>query len=1656
MSKQVKKPKRRMKKQVRKTIAGLLLTSAIVVAALPVQETQANVDVAELNKVVVTSGHPVNSNYATGTKTYDSCVPFVADLGTGREDEKTVYNSEDGLFQFVYIRPTATDPNRVAMILNYTGSETSLTIPDTLEGYKKYDDNVTSSGYCLVSKKGEFLHYLDRKQKEEAGEKYYLVTDIMVGEDKMEVKESQCQYREVEGVLKLVYVKTVSVPAVPTPFPTPTPDPGTGIAPDPDPAPTPYNEYVDEIHEIEPEMEIVYMPCYNTTKDKWKDIPDAELYYSNDAKNVFTLCSNVSDHQKIVADVAFIGQEKLTSDSNNNWVVGGPITSPDEGVFAHNPSLTYLTIGNNIRGIGDFAFYGCSTLQSLQFSAKLQTVGNGAFAECIRLQNCDIAYNSNLLALGKDAFFNCRSLNTFYTNVGLEAIGDSCFEGCNALTTVYLSGENAPGGAGEVALRYIGNHAFMNCLNLAALEFPYTYGESDYLDPDIFKGCSSLQFVKISNDKIKFKEIHKDSVTDYPRCGANTWKEVLGTLPDSFYFEGPDVSPIHDTCKEESIAFKYLNSSPELFEMIMYEQDKGDTLPSKTAKITYQIHTDGSIYKVIIEKDPINLTIPETIGPYGINTIGPGAFSDNCSLNRLTIPASCTVIEDNAFKGCHNLKTVIFTDASKVQNIGIDAFKTQDCMHTGTGAGMKCSQCNGALAHPSNPSLSDISLTFVGKMIDQGSNQDTVPFVYAMNGQSNINNSDQPLSWITCHSGWPTNMEVRYNYDGVSGLGEILLVGYPRYEVVKNDSASFVHNLPYVTPENESDYYGRVSQAVNHYESYIYDPTQPQPSEEEYSVINASLNVVVPSIVDGIEEGLFSGAKIEDGGTIAGKTPDDKIKTVVLNGVNEVDPYTFKGCTGLKEVDVIKANAIDDYAFYGCTGLQRAELGPNITEIGKRPFIGCSTMTDVIPLGSNTDFNNGLLFLTTNGRVLAECLPGRGNVVGSYMVSPAEMDGCTGIAEEAFMDCDGIGQIDLRSSSVEEIPKKACADMNNLVSVFLPNTLSSIEVASFQDTPALRMVQIPSSVSNLEPEAFHFTTGGTVTDRAQTGHQRITVQCVENSRADKYAKMSDNWYMNPEYGEVFLTHLVYFYDRNPENPTSVSLLDKQIVNDGKDAVPPSDPTPIEGYEFTGWTPYQNIVKDTDVYANYVKKGDPVYDVVFFDSIEGVQIGETQHIQQGKSAVPPTAPTHEGYTFIGWTKDYNNVNEDLTIITKYKDNSSTDGRHTVRFVYFDGTTMKTVSTQSVAHESAATTPASPSREGYTFVGWEPSDYSSVTEDMVCTAVFTKNSSSGKNDSGGGGGGSDSKPSASPKSDGSGSSGSSGSQDNVKKYTVSVSGGSGSGTYPAGAIVVINAYDMGTGKDFDKWTSSTAGVGFANPNSASTTFTMPAANVAITATYKTGAASGNGNSSGGGNGQGGGNGTGTRPSNTGTQVEVTKPGISNTNLAGATVNGSTDDFIIKVTEDPASTNLIIAALQARYGDISAIKYLPMDISLYDSSGRTKIADTQGLSVNITIPIPDELRQYAGNNKVAAITNGALEDLAVRYTTIDGVPCLNFTAPHLSPYVIYVDTANLTAATIDDSPKTGDGIHPKWFLAIGLAALSMILFFKKDKRVGKARPA
>lgn len=79
-----------------------------------------------------------------------------------------------------------------------------------------------------------------------------------------------------------------------------------------------------------------------------------------------------------------------------------------------------------------------------------------------------------------------------------------------------------------------------------------------------------------------------------------------------------------------------------------------------------------------------------------------------------------------------------------------------------------------------------------------------------------------------------------------------------------------------------------------------------------------------------------------------------------------------------------------------------------------------------------------------------------------------------------------------------------------------------------------------------------------------------------------------------------------------------------------------------------------------------------------------------------TAVPPNNPSRVGYQFAGWDRiSMEHIMSDTTITAMYSD------LLTVTFIDWDGTVLKT---EKVASGQDATPPSNPTREGYTFTGW----------------------------------------------------------------------------------------------------------------------------------------------------------------------------------------------------------------------------------------------------------------------------------------------------------------------------------------------------------------
>ena len=100
--------------------------------------------------------------------------------------------------------------------------------------------------------------------------------------------------------------------------------------------------------------------------------------------------------------------------------------------------------------------------------------------------------------------------------------------------------------------------------------------------------------------------------------------------------------------------------------------------------------------------------------------------------------------------------------------------------------------------------------------------------------------------------------------------------------------------------------------------------------------------------------------------------------------------------------------------------------------------------------------------------------------------------------------------------------------------------------------------------------------------------------------------------------------------------------------------------PGHAYQFTQWSD-GNTDNPRIVIVTEDKEYTAVFDLIkysikFVDA-DGVQIGDTQMLEEGQSATPPTPPAREGYTFVGWIGTYTDVKSNATIYASYSRNDN---------------------------------------------------------------------------------------------------------------------------------------------------------------------------------------------------------------------------------------------------------------------------------------------------------------------------------------------------------------------------------------------------------------
>ena len=118
------------------------------------------------------------------------------------------------------------------------------------------------------------------------------------------------------------------------------------------------------------------------------------------------------------------------------------VTSIGDYAFWNCSGLTSVDIPDGVTSIGDYAFWNCSGLTSVDIPDSVTSIGNYAFSWCSGLTSVDIP--DGVTSIGYYAFGGCSSLTEVTIPDSVTSIGGYAFGGCTKLTNVTFAGANLP------------------------------------------------------------------------------------------------------------------------------------------------------------------------------------------------------------------------------------------------------------------------------------------------------------------------------------------------------------------------------------------------------------------------------------------------------------------------------------------------------------------------------------------------------------------------------------------------------------------------------------------------------------------------------------------------------------------------------------------------------------------------------------------------------------------------------------------------------------------------------------------------------------------------------------------------------------------------------------------------------------------------------------------------------------------------------------------------------------------------------------------------------------------------------------------------------------------------------------------------------------
>lgn len=333
-----------------------------------------------------------------------------------------------------------------------------------------------------------------------------------------------------------------------------------------------------------------------------------------------------------------------------------------------------------------------------------------------------------------------------------------------------------------------------------------------------------------------------------------------------------------------------------------------------------------------------------------------------------------------------------------------------------------------------------------------------------------------------------------------------------------------------------------------------------------------------------------------------------QIKSVIIReGTTTISSDAFRGCSNLTSVEIPNnVTSIGDCAFYFCNNLKSIEIPNSVVSMGERIFENCSSLVTIkIP---------------TNLKII---------------------DGCS------FQGCNSLTSIEI-PNNVTNIYSYAFNSCSALTHIVIPASVTSIGECAFAQCKNIISIFVDSSNSNYDSRSNSNAIIETATNTLIAGCQNtiipISVTCIGD-----YAFSGCQSLLSIEIPNniTIIGNYAFANCRNLNKLTSLATIPPHISNNAFYNVTTSNiplyvpAESVEAYKVA------DVWKDFDIRAIGSEKSFTVQ----FIGFNGADLG-SQEVEAGEAAIAPDPQTPEGYKFIGWDKDFSNVQSDMIVKARY--------------------------------------------------------------------------------------------------------------------------------------------------------------------------------------------------------------------------------------------------------------------------------------------------------------------------------------------------------------------------------------------------------------------